>query len=122
MLGALAGLLTFLLDATLDLPISTIGLVFALGLVQDFWRATRFLKERSFTLYPEKLFVAILILMLSLLPLSGLAWWEIIGMRSQVLGMLFIIGILMVLAGIWGHFRIIRALPVGEAKPDDNTL
>jgi hypothetical protein len=36
--------------------------------------------------------------------------------------MLFIIGILMVLAGIWGHIRIIRALPVGEAKPDDYTL
>jgi hypothetical protein len=45
-----------------------------------------------------------------------------IGMRTQVLGMLLIIGILLVFAGIWGHVRIVRALPVGEAKPDDNTL
>lgn len=121
-LGALLGLLAFGIDTARDLPVSTLGLVLALSLFEDFWRATSFLKEKSFSRYPENLLAAFIILALSLLPLTGLAWWKMIGMRSQVLGILFIIGILMVLAGIWGHFRIIRALPVGEAKPDDNTL
>ena len=121
-LGGLLALLAFWLDTARDLPVSVLGVLFAFVLFEDFWRATVILKERSFSQYPENLIAAFVILALSLLPLSGLAWWKIVGMRSQVLGMLFIIGILMVLAGIWGHIRIIRALPVGEAKPDDYTL
>jgi hypothetical protein len=121
-LGGLLALLAFWLDTSRDLPVSVLGVLFAFVLFEDFWRATDILKERSFSQYPENLLAAFIILALSLLPLTGLAWWEMVGMRSQVLGMLFIIGILIVLAGIWGHFRIIRALPVGEAKPDDNTL
>ena len=121
-LGGLLALLAFWLDTARDLPVSVLGVLFAFVLFEDFWRATVILKERSFSQYPENLLAAFVILALSLLPLTGLAWWKIVGMRSQVLGMLFIIGILMVLAGIWGHIRIIRALPVGEAKPDDYTL
>ena len=121
-LGGLLALLAFWLDTARDLPVSVLGVLFAFVLFEDFWRATVILKERSFSQYPENLIAAFVILALSLLPLSGLAWWKIVGMRSQVLGMLFIIGILMVLAGIWGHIRIIRALPVGEAKPNDYTL
>jgi hypothetical protein len=121
-LGGLLALLAFWLDTARDLPVSTLGILFAFVLFEDFWRATSFIKERSFALYPENLLVAFIILALSLLPLTGLAWWEIVGMESQVLGILFIIGILIVLAGIWGHVRIIRTLPVGEVKPDDITL
>ncbi|MBI5963362.1 MAG: hypothetical protein HY863_07810 [Chloroflexi bacterium] len=115
-------LLAFWLDTALDLPFSVLGLVFAAALFESYWRATSSIKERSFSLYPETLLAAILILMLSLLPLTGLDWWKMIGMQSQVLGMLLIIGILLVGAGIWGHVRLIRALPVEEAKPDDISL
>lgn len=121
-LGGLLALLAFGIDTARVLPISTLGLVLTLALFEDFWRATSFLKERSFAQYPENLLAAFFILALSLLPLTGFVWWEMIGMQSQVLGMLLIIGILMVLAGIWGHVRMIRALPVGEAKPDDISL
>ena len=121
-LFGLLALLAFWLDTEQDLPVSTLGLVFAMALFEDFWRATSFIKERSFTLYPENLLAAFIILALSLLPLTGLAWWEMIGMQSQVLGMLFFIGILITLAGIWGHVRILRTLPVGEAKSNDNPL
>jgi hypothetical protein len=121
-LFGLLALLAFWLDTAQDFPFSAVGLVFAGALFEDFWRATSSIKERSFAIYPENLLVAILVLMLSLLPVTGLVWWNMIGMRTQVLGMLLIIGILLVFAGIWGHVRIVRALPVGEAKPDDNTL
>ena len=105
-----------------DLPFSTLGLVFAAALFEDFWRATRSVKERSFRLYPENFIAACLILILSLLPLTGLAWWEKLGLPSQVLGMLTVIGILLILAGIWGHIRLVRVLPAREAKSDDNAL
>ncbi len=121
-LGGLLAFLAFWLDTARDLPVSILGILFSFVLFEDFWRATVILKERSFSQYPENLLAAFIILALSLSPLTGLVWWKIIGMQSQVLGMLFIIGILMVLAGIWGHIRIIRALPVAEAKPDDNSL
>lgn len=121
-LSGIFALLAFWLDTEQDLPFSALGLVFAAALSEDFWRATSSTKERSFALYPENLLAAILILMLSLSPLTGLAWWKTIGMQSQTLGMLLIIGILIVIAGLVGHIRLIRALPVVEAKPDDNAL
>jgi len=121
-IGGLLALLAFWLDTARDLPVSVLGLLFSFVLFEDFWRATAIFKEKSFSQYPENLLAAFIILALSLSPLTGLVWWKIIGMQSQILGMLFIIGVLMVLAGIWGHLRIIRALPVVEAKPDDNTL
>lgn len=121
-LGGLLALAAFWLDTSQELPFSTLGFVFAAALLEDFWRATSSIKDRSFSLYPENLIAACLILILSLLPLTGLAWWERLGLRSQVLSMLTMIGILIVIAGIWGHLRIIRVLPVREVKPDDNTL
>ena len=120
--GGLLALLAFWLDTARDLPVSILGILFSFVLFEDFWRATITLKERSFSQYPENLLAAFMILAFSLSPLTGFIWWKIIGMQSQVLGMLLIIGILLVLAGIWGHVRIIRALPVGEAKPDDISL
>lgn len=119
--GGLA-LLAFWLDTAQDLPFSTLGLVVAASLFEDFWRTTHSVKERSFSLYPENLTAACLILILSFLPLTGLTWWEILGFPSQFLGMLTIVGILLILAGIWGHIRFLRILPAREAKPDENTL
>lgn len=119
--GALA-LLAFWLDTSKELPVSALGLVFAAELFEDFWRATYPGKGRSVGIYPENLVVACLILVLSLLPLAGLLWWEIFGLPSQFLGMLTIIGILLTLAGIWGHIRLLRILPAREVNSDANTL
>lgn len=119
--GVLA-LLAFWLDTARDLPFSVLGLVVAAELFEDFWRATQSIKGRSFGLYPENLLAACLIFVLSLLPLTGLAWWESLKLPSQFLGMLTVIGVLIVIAGIWGHIRILRILPVREAKSDANSL
>lgn len=121
-LAGLLALLAFWLDTAYDLPFSAVGLVFTAELFDDFLRATHPLKQRSFGLYPENLTVAGLILFLSLLPLTGLDWWKALGLPEQILGMLLIIGILLVVAGIWGHVRVTRALPAGEAKHDANPL
>ena len=121
-LGGIFALLAFWLDTAQDLPISILGLVFAAVLFEDFWRATSSVRGSSFRHYPENLIAACLILLLSLLPLTGLTWWQMLGWQSQVLGILTVIGILIVLAGIWGHIRIVRVLPAREAKSDANTL
>lgn len=119
--GVLA-LLAFWLDTARDLSFSAVGLVFAAEWFEDFWRATHSVPRRSFRLYPENLLVACLILLLSLLPLTGLTWWQILGLPAQVPGILVVIGILLVVAGIWGHIRILRVLPAREVKPDVNPL
>jgi hypothetical protein len=121
-LSGVLALLAFWLDTAQDLPFSVLGLVFAAALFEEFWRATRSVKDRSLRLYPENFIAACLILILSLLPLTGLAWWEELGLKSQVLSMLTIIGFLITAAGIWGHIRIVRVLPAREAKSDDNAL
>lgn len=120
-LFGLLALLAFWLD-TAELPFSALGLVFAAALFEDYWRAVHSIKERSFRLYPENAIAASLILVVSLLPLTGLAWWERLGLQSQVLSMLTVVGIVITFAGIWGHLRIVRILPAGESKSDDNTL
>ena len=119
--GVLA-LVAFWLDTAYELPFSAVGLVFTAELFDDFLRATHPLKKRSFGLYPENLTAACSILLLSLLPLTGLNWWQALGFPEQIMGMLLIIGILLVVVGVWGHIRITRALPAGEAKHDVNTL
>jgi hypothetical protein len=119
--GVLA-LAAFWLDTAYELPLSAVGLVFAAELLDDFLRATHPLKKRSFGLYPENLTAACLILLLSLLPLTGLNWWQALGFPEQILGMLLVIGIVLVVAGMWGHIRITRALPAGEAKHDAHSL
>jgi hypothetical protein len=113
--GILA-LAAFWLDTAYELPFSAVGLVFAAALVDDFLRATHPLKKRSFGLYPENLTAACLILLLSLLPLTGWNWWQALGFPEQILGVLIFIGIVLVVAGVWGHLRVTRALPAGEAK------
>ena len=43
-------------------------------------------------------------------------------MKSQVVSVFMVIGIVIILAGIWGHVRILRNLPMAEAKTNDNAV
>ena len=121
-LFSLLALFAFWIDTAYDLPVSLVGLVFSGALFEDFWRATSVLRERSFQFYPENLVASILILALSLFPLSGVEWWKTLGIPSQVTGVLLVIGILIALAGIWGHVRILHLLPARETESNDDTL
>jgi hypothetical protein len=113
--GVLA-LLAFILDTAKILPISAVGLVFAISFLEYFMRANPSEWEKIFIRFPENIVAASLILVLSLVPLFGIVWWKALGIRSQVVGVLLIVGIVIIITGIWGHIRLIRALPAGEAK------
>lgn len=118
-LFSLMGLLAFWLDTAEIIPFCALGLVFAAALFDNFWRATESVRSQAFALFPENLAAAILIMIVSILPIFGLNWWEAFGMKSQVVSVFMIIGIVIILAGIWGHLRILRALSAVEAKTND---
>lgn len=115
-------LLGFALDTTEILPISVFGLAFAASLFADFWRATQSVRNEAFAYFPENFVAAIAVLLVSILPLFGLAWWKSFGIQEQVVGMFAVISVVLILAGIWGHIRITRDLTAGEAKSNDITL
>ncbi len=118
--GSLLALLAFWLDITKNLPLSALGLLFAAMLFEDFWRVHSGI-GRTLSLYPENFVAACLILVLSLLPLTGIAWWEKLGLRSQAVSMVVVFGILLVLAGTWGHLQMVHILSTLKVKSNDNT-
>lgn len=120
-LGAL-GLLAFALDTAKILPISLIGLVFALSFLEYYWRTNISEWRKIFTRFPENTIAAILILVMTLLPLFGISWWNALGIRSQIVGILMIVGIIIILTGIWGHVRLVRALSDEDTRSNDNAL
>ncbi len=115
-------LLAFWLDAAIQIPFCALGLVFAAALFENFWRATESVRKEAISIFPENFTAAILILVVSILPVFGLNWWEALGMKSQVVSVFMVIGVVITLAGIWGHLRILRALPITEAKTNDNAV
>ncbi len=116
-----AALLAFALDTAEILPLCALGLVFAAALFIDWWRIQS-VQHAAFTTFPENFIAAILILIVSLLPLLGISWWQGFGIRSQVTGVFMIVGVIITLTGIWGHIRTTRNLSTGEAKTDENAL
>jgi hypothetical protein len=106
--GILA-LAAFWLDVSFKLPLSLIGLVFAVGLLADYIRITWLVKGRFLLYYPIE---AGLMLLLSILPIIGFPdWWHAISLKSQLLGISIAIGSLSIPAAIWGHIFLVRTLP-----------
>jgi uncharacterized membrane protein len=121
-IAAILGLLAFVLDTTEILSISTLGLVFAASFFEYLLRADRTEWRKIFLYYPENIIAAILIVVISLLPLFGISWWENIGIRSQVVGVFLVVGIVILVTGIWGHIHMMRDLSPEKAKSNDITL
>lgn len=99
---------SFVFDTSETLPISSMGLVFALGMLVDFGQAMS--KRNKLEQYPEAVASALLIAIASLLPLTGLHWWKLFGMSTSANGMLVLLGTLLMLAGLVSHFRFTSAL------------
>lgn len=119
--GAL-GLLAFFLDTAKILPISVVGLVFALSFLEYFSRVNLSDWRRIFVRFPENIVASILILVISLTPLFGISWWNALGIKSQVVGILMIVGVVIIVTGIWAHIRLVRALSVMEIKSNADTI
>jgi hypothetical protein len=116
------GLLAFILDTTQLLPISTLGLVLATSFLEYFSRVNKSEWKKIPMFFPENIVAAILIIIISLLPLFGIALWDILGIKSQIVGVFMIFGIVIILTGISGHLRMLHALSAVKAKSDVNAI
>ena len=107
--GAALALGAFGLDVSYDLPFSAIGLVGASALLVVYFRAAWLATGKYLLYYPALAAAGFLV---SILPALGLAgWWTRFGLRSQLLAICVVIGLLYVVAGIWGHLLLTRMLP-----------
>ena len=117
LLGVIGGpvaLAAFFADTGLRLPFSCIGLVFAAAFVVEYWRMQQAAPGRY--LLPNTLVYTMLMLVVSLLPLAGLdGWWTLLGMRSQLMGVLLAASLVILAAGLLGHWYFVRQLPAQEA-------
>jgi hypothetical protein len=109
LVGGILALGAFWLDASVIMPVSLIGLVFAVGLLADYIRITWLVKGRFLLYYPLG---AILMAGVSVLPLlGGSNWWQAWGLKNQMLGIAIAVGIYTIIAGLWGHIFLVRTLP-----------
>lgn len=112
--GGFLALLAFIFDTMEILPISILGLVLAVSFFEYIWRVNRSEWKNVLVLFPENTAAAILIAIISLLPLFGISFWHILGIESQIVGIVIIFGIMIILGGVWGHIRLLRNLPLRE--------
>jgi hypothetical protein len=114
--GGGLGLGAFIVDNLFHLPFSATGLVFAAATVAEYLRMQWYAPGRY--LLPGSAVCFLIILVTSLLPLLGAGeWWKLLGLRAQLFGVLFVVGVVMVISGLIGHLFFVRHLPVQEAQP-----
>ncbi|MBW6472951.1 MAG: hypothetical protein K0B14_07505 [Anaerolineaceae bacterium] len=109
----LLGLVAFWVDVTQELPISFIGLLFALTFLFDKPMVRMPLNKFS----AVRLVTSICILLVSIAPLLlGKNWWNILGVRANIVGVIMFIGVLIVLQGVIWHIFFVKSLPTEEVK------
>lgn len=109
----LLGLAAFLVDANFSFPINLIGLVFASAFLFDKPKVTTPFNKFSIV----RLITAIIIILVSITPLFfGKNWWEILGVRTTIIGVTMFVGVLIVLQGLLWHIFFVNSLPNKEAQ------
>ena len=105
--AGLLGLLAFWVDVTFRLPVNLIGLLFA----------AMFLFDKPAVTFPLNRFTAVRLVASILLILASLApleWWRALGVRTTMIGVVMLAGLLMALQGILWHIFFVRSLPAVE--------
>jgi hypothetical protein len=108
-IGGAAALAAFLLDVRLSLPVSLVGLVFAIAILGEYIRFVRYAQPWYTLITP--LFV-LLIALVSVLPALGLhGWWQQIGVKAEMLGVCMAVSAILMTAGLFSHLYFSHALP-----------
>ena len=112
---AILAIVAFWADVTYNLPVNFYGLLFAVILLIDKPKVTLPLNKFSVI----KLILSICIILASVSPLYlGANWWNIFGVRTTLLGVTMLIGMLMVTEGVIWHTFFVKSLPTAEAKDE----
>jgi hypothetical protein len=109
-LGGLLGIMSFAIDALEILPISTMGIVFALALLYEYWRFNRSAPDKSLSSF---LWFTLVLFVVSILPIFGFdEFWSRLGFVNAMVGVLTLTGILMIIImGLMVHFFLVRSMP-----------
>jgi hypothetical protein len=118
--GSILLLVALFVDITFRLPVSCIGLVFAAVLIAEYLRLTWLVGGRFLIYYPLG---ALITAFVSILPLFGITrWWLTVGLVSKLIGIEIVVGVFMILAGVWGHLFLLRVLSPRLKVNNDHTI
>jgi hypothetical protein len=108
--GGVLGLAVFFLDYFVFRSSGVLfGLLFAAALIADYVRALIAIGERNIWLFPVPPLMAIVMALSSLLTLLGIPWWQFFGFRMPWSGVMVLMGLLIILMGIFSHIYLMRA-------------
>jgi hypothetical protein len=117
--GGAMGLVAFLIENNYHhLPFSPIGLVLAAAIIIDYLMLARITEVWYMPFWPV---FALLIAIISILPVLGLTgWWTIIGARTQFMGVLMASGLIFIVYSIASHIYFIKML--SQEVPDGGSV
>ena len=105
---AILALAAFFVDTRTTANFSLLGLVLAVSFAFTgfwYWRPAT-------VLFAINLALAIVLVLLSLLPLLGIQdWWSLLGIKHSLLAFAFLLGIFGVIGGVVSHVYFVRSLP-----------
>ena len=114
---SLVALGAFAIDMEFNLPVSIFALVFAAGLLSDYFRMLRLAGVKSLAIFPAGLLCIIEIALSAFLPLLGQPALAVLGFHSPLFLVYAVDGIITVIYGIAGHLYLVRSMPpAGEAN------
>jgi DNA-binding transcriptional ArsR family regulator len=96
----IGALLAFWVDVSFSPAFSTLGLVFASALLVDYSRVAGKSGDRLLLFYP---IAALLITILSLIPVLNVNWWEPLGIKALLLAVCATAGLLFIILGVITH-------------------
>ena len=107
------GIAAFWADISFHLPVNFIGLLFAALFLLD--KPTVKLPLNKFS--AVRLIASICIIFVSIAPLFfGKNWWNILGIRTTMIGVTMFVGILVAIQGVIWHIFFVNSLPTKEAN------
>ena len=114
-----AGLAAFWLDVSLNPSLSLLGLVFAGSILAEYVRLTWKVKGTILRYFP--VFILLLIL-LSVLPVLGLQWWEAVGIISLLYGVCIVAGLAIIVIGVIAHIMLENWMPPGSEANNEQRI
>ena len=108
------GVGAFILDTSEIIPISFLGLTFAIATFIDYLRMTIRWREGYFNFLP---WFSLALVIISLLPLFGLdQLWQSVGFKSPLTGVMTFVGILVLISGLLSHHYLVRSMPAVDQE------
>ena len=118
---SLVALGAFAIDMEFKMPVSIFALVFAAGLLADYFRMLRLAGVKSLAIFPAGLVCIIEMALSAFLPLLGEPAFAAIGFRSPLFLVYAVDGIITVVYGIAGHLYLVRSMPpAGEVRHEQS--